>query len=166
MLNAKKGFTLIEIMVVIVIIGILAAIAIPKLLGMTAKAKASELGPAAGTWSKLQQAYIAQTSGMGANSEIGYAPPGVLSSDGATGKTGNFFYSAGGSKTEAKWSAIALVVLNNCPVNSPWVVNAELADGANFPVYTFDIGTETGIEQGSLATGVCGSLTPNFAKLQ
>ncbi len=44
MKQSKKGFTLIELMVVIVIIGILAAIAIPKLFGMTAKAKASELG--------------------------------------------------------------------------------------------------------------------------
>jgi len=162
----SKGFTLIEIMVVIVITGILAAIAIPKLFGMTAKARAAELAPAAGTWSKLQQAYIAQTSGMGANSAIGYVPPGALGSDGATGKTVNFFYSASGSKTEAKWSAVALVALNECPVSSPWVVNAVLADGANTPVYTFDIGTETGIEQGSVATGVCGSLTPNFSKLQ
>lgn len=41
-LRNKKGFTLIELIVVIVIIGILAAILIPKFTGFTDKAKATQ----------------------------------------------------------------------------------------------------------------------------
>ena len=42
-LNKKeKGFTLVELMVVIIIVGILAAVAIPKFLDASNKAKASE----------------------------------------------------------------------------------------------------------------------------
>jgi type IV pilus assembly protein PilA len=42
-LNKKeKGFTLVELMVVIIIVGILAAVAIPKFLDASHKAKASE----------------------------------------------------------------------------------------------------------------------------
>ena len=175
----KKGFTLIELMVVIVIIGILAAIAIPKLFGMTAKAKAQEIGPAAGTWSKLQTAYVLEKGSPGSFVDISYIPPGgdpnsftcqtnpdydstdddssPCLNSGVPSSTPNFTYegttSGTGPTAAASWQASMNTGLGNgCD---------ELAHGiwkAEHDI-TFNGGI---IPKMTNALNACGALTPNF----
>src|SRR5512134_2115003 len=74
--RGKKGFTLIELMIVVAIIGILAAIAIPNFLKFQAKSKQSEAK------TNLKAAFTAQTSYFGENNtygsfaQINYVPVG------------------------------------------------------------------------------------------
>jgi len=59
-MQCKKGFTLIELMVVILIVGILAAVAVPIMRGRIDSAKWSEGNASAGAIRTAVRAYIAE----------------------------------------------------------------------------------------------------------
>jgi len=111
-------------MVVITIMGILAAVGVPKLTHSIAKAKASELMPAAATYVKLQSAYVIANRNVGTWKKIGYSK---RSSD-------NFRFDKGdeitrktsiddlGSEGKKGWEATSLVSLNDCSPGSTWTV--------------------------------------------
>jgi prepilin-type N-terminal cleavage/methylation domain-containing protein len=57
-LRTSEGYSLLEIMIVIVIIGVLALIAIPKFMGVTARAKMVEAKTMLKQVTTLQQAHL------------------------------------------------------------------------------------------------------------
>lgn len=59
----NKGFTLIELLVVIAVLGILAAIAIPRLTGVTDKARTSEAVSALGSIKTALEMYSVENNG-------------------------------------------------------------------------------------------------------
>ena len=158
----KQGFTLIELMVVIVIMGILAAVAVPKLFGMIAKSKASEVGPAAGTYVKLQQAYFSERNLIGGWELIGYMAP----SGEAASKTTNFEYKVGTIGTTAGvaatasdqvgWTAANRMNLNECAMGDNWNVGMKAATGTTSADLAFTA---------SVTGKGCTALTPTFDKI-
>jgi type IV pilus assembly protein PilA len=76
-IKGQKGFTLIELMIVVAIIGILAAIAIPNFLRYQAKSRQSEAKTNLGAIFVAETAYLSENSRYGSFSEIGYALAGT-----------------------------------------------------------------------------------------
>ena len=112
----KKGFTLIEIMIVVTIVGILAAIAIPAYLDHTVKAKLTEVSSAMDALAQAALEYHAAAgffpddSGTYANVEAFAA----VSRD----YVDNWTYHLGASYNEADFTA----VLNLTPVDGTTLI--------------------------------------------
>ncbi len=111
-MNPRRGFTLVELMIVIVIVGILVAIAIPKYNVSTHKSKEKEADMVLAQLYRLQQVYRNE-HGVFASSEVdlqavGFRNPGAMR-----------YYTWSGSVTIP-------ICLNS---TGPWKSRQVLADG-------------------------------------
>jgi prepilin-type N-terminal cleavage/methylation domain-containing protein len=121
-LRNNKGFTLIELMIVVVIIGILAAIAIPKFQAVSQNAKKSEAGPVLKQICSLQGTFFQETGA--------YA--------GSVGALTGFDVS---TNTAAKYFVFSTT--GNNAVATP---NAGLGTAADLPTITRNCDTGTDVE--------------------
>jgi len=122
--NRQKGFTLIELMIVVVIIGILAALAIPRFMTATTRSKQSE---AKGI---LKQVYTMQHAYRQAN--------GLYGDGGVTAVAGGAFTLIGVEvMVGARYSYVMVAAANTFTCTG----TANLDDDATNDVWTID---ETG----------------------
>jgi TM2 domain-containing membrane protein YozV len=93
------------------VIGILSALAIPKMFAVSAKAKMAEAPGVIANWETLESAYAQETKKVGSEDAIGFASPN------STSKYWSYSSSVNG-KHEAIMVATTKTALGECPVNS------------------------------------------------
>ncbi len=125
MLKNKKGFTLIELMIVVAIIGILAAIAIPNFLNYQCKAKQAEAKSTLGSLRTAQEAYYAEYSTYADNTaKLGFSVRGdakytiTIDSGDQNGFAATAEAALRGSANDDKWKVDQDGVIENDGANA------------------------------------------------
>lgn len=153
-LNASKGLKIFIIVILIlsvsiIPIGLMAAVAVPKLFGSVAKSKASEMPVAIGTYKNLQEAYITEIESAGSFDRIGYTAP-----------SSNVFEYV---DLNAGIAAISKENLNDCPKGTAFVVT--VIPGGYSNQWNCAILDSHGNEVEPYVTSACESLVPHFRDL-
>ena len=103
--QSEKGFTLVELLVVIIIIGILAAIALPNFLNQGAKAKQTEAKQNIGMTNRVQTVYRSENSSFASAFDL--LATGTLSGTTGNASTTNYSYTLAGATENASLLATA-----------------------------------------------------------
>ena len=157
-LDKNGGFTLVELLVVVVIIGILAAIALPSFLAQSAKAKQSEAKVTLNAWIKGQKLFRYEHGHFGSFGSISIGLPT---------DTKNYNYVGGGGEEKVEKDYATLTpytknaALKRYSAGVEWdVLKVTLPDGAtedktiDAPVLCESIAPSSGI---SIAPNVNGA---------
>jgi type IV pilus assembly protein PilA len=151
----QAGFTLIELMIVVAIIGILAAIAVPNFMKFQARSRQSEAKTNLGSWSTGAKAYFAEFSHYDCGAcgweidgaaRYGYSLGGTLAYQAVAG--------AGGTATAAcnPTAADSVKGVSTDPTKRPTgVAKGNIDQDATCDKWTYDMSNNTMVNDPALS---------------
>ena len=108
--KSKQGFTLVELMVAIVIIGVLAALVIPRMSNYTGKTKVSEVLTVLASYERLQGTHLMSTGTVGLGSTIGFDPV-----------AGSKYFTYDTETTAGTIEGALTITAGSCAIGTTWV---------------------------------------------
>ena len=138
MLKSKKGFTLIELMVVVAIIGVLALLGLRLYTGQQIKAKNSIVKANAGTVQTLIQAELADSTSAEVYAMVGApaAASDLIEASGIHIPDGSAQLINGTVTTDIGY---VYVVYDATPGSESFTINGNSFDDPSIPVYTMPL---------------------------
>ena len=112
-MKSRKGFTLIELMVVILIVGILAAVSVPIMRGRIDAAKWSEGKAMAGSLATAMRAYAAEQG------SVGYSNPTLIQLGFATTDLQGTYFDATNYKWDSSYAGNPPVLTYTITITAP-----------------------------------------------
>ncbi len=132
-MRSQKGFTLIELMIVVAIIGILAAIAIPNFLSYQAKARQSEAKTNLGGVYVSETAFFGEQGEFGNFTQIGYTLGSVSNAACAVCRY-TYRIAASSSTTAVGVAATATMITGTTTPNTEFAAIPGTNGGGSFTV--------------------------------